>query len=130
MLNKRTVDETIKKIAEKKDNLSIAQKIKLGAGIATTAIAAAGTYFLYGSKDAKQNRELVRDWASKAKAEVLETLEEAKHMTPEEYEALVKGVISSYSKLRDVTSSELKAFEEEMKDHWNQIEKSVKNPND
>ena len=51
-------------------------------------------------------------------------------MTPEEYEALVKGVINSYSKLRDVTSSELKAFEEEMKDHWNQIEKSVKNPND
>ena len=38
-------------------------------------MAAAGTYFLYGSKDAKKNRKAVKSWALKAKAEVLEALE-------------------------------------------------------
>ncbi len=112
----------------KKGDLSATQKVKLGIGITATAVAAAGTYFLYGSQDAKKNRTKVRSWALRAKAEVLEALEQAKYMTPEEYKALVEGAVSSYGKLRDITKSELKAFEKEMKDHWSQIEKSVKRP--
>ena len=122
MPNKKT-----KKTSTKKD-LSTTQKVKLGIGITTAAVAAAGTYFLYGTQDAKKNRTKVRSWALKAKAEVLEALEQAKHMTPEEYEALVEGVVGSYGKLRNVTNTELKAFEKEMKSHWGRIEKSVKLP--
>ena len=122
MPNKKT-----KRTRTKKD-LSATQKVKLGVGITAAAVAAAGTYFLYGAQDAKKNRTKVRSWALKAKAEVLEALEEAKHMTPEEYEALVEGVVGTYGKLRDVTNSELKDFEKEMKGHWSRIEKSVKLP--
>ena len=122
MPNKKT-----KRTRTKKD-LSATQKVKLGVGITAAAVAAAGTYFLYGAQDAKKNRTKVRSWALKAKAEVLEALEQAKHMTPEEYEALVEGVVGSYGKLRNVTNTELKAFEKEMKSHWGRIEKSVKLP--
>lgn len=113
-----------KKTTKKKASLSTAQKVGIGVGITAAAAAAAGAYFLYGDKNAKQNQKKVKSWVLKAKAEVLESLEKAEHMTQEEYEAVVDGVAMVYGKLQDVTKTELGSFEKEMKGHWDGIEKT------
>ncbi len=107
-----------------KKSLSGAQKVGVGVGLTAAAVAAAGAYFLYGSKDAEKNRKKVKSWALKAKADVLEALEKAEHITKEEYDALVEVVGGTYSKVKDATSGEIKDFKKEMHDHWKHIEKS------
>ena len=120
--------KSTKKSGQKKTNPSTSKKVKLGIGLTAAALAVAGTYFLYGSEGAEKNRTKVRSWMLKAKAEVLEALEEAKHMTPEEYEALIERVVSSYSKLKMVTNSEVSTLKKEMREHWERIEANVDNP--
>ena len=39
-------------MANKKSDISNAQKLGIGVGLTTAAVAAVGAYFLYGSKDA------------------------------------------------------------------------------
>jgi len=124
----RKKSKPTKKANRNKTNTSNSKKVKLGIGLTAAALAAAGTYFFYGSEGAEKNRTKVRSWMLKAKAEVLEALEEAKHMTPEEYEALIERVINSYSKLKMVTDSEVSTLKKEMREHWERIEASVDNP--
>ena len=76
-----------KKNTSKKD--SYADDVAIGVGLTTAAVAAAGAYFLYGSKSASKNRKQVKSWALKAKAEVLEKIEDAKEMSEDEYQDLV-----------------------------------------
>lgn len=110
----------------KKDAVSDAQKVGIGVGLTAAVAAAAGAYFLYGSKSASKNRQAVKSWALKAKAEVLEKLEQAKEMTQEEYEAVVASVVGAYAGVQNITKTELKNFSGEMKDHWKAIEKATK----
>lgn len=111
---------------KKEDHLSSTEKISIGVGLTATAVAAAGAYFLYGSEKAAKNRKKVKSWMLKAKAEVLEKLEDAKEMTQEEYEEVINAVAGTYSDLKSATKVDVKSFKEEMKDYWNGIEKSVK----
>jgi len=111
-------------MAQKKTTeMTSAQKISVGVGLTAAAVAAAGTYFLYGSKGAAKNRKAVKSWMLKAKAEVLEKLEEAKEMTQEDYEALINGVATVYSELKTASRADIKSFKDEMKDQWKAIEK-------
>lgn len=109
-----------------KNDMSATQKVGIGVGLTAAAVAAAGTYFLYGSKNAAKNRKTVKSWALKAKAEVLEALEKAENMTEEQYHNLVDGVVMAYGKVQNMSKKELKDFEKEMKDHWNKIAKAGK----
>ena len=101
------------------------QKIGLGVGLTAAAVAAAGTYFLYGSKGASKNRKAVKSWVLKAKAEVLEKLEQAKEMSQEEYMQLIDTVGSTYAQIKDASKVDIASFKTEMKDHWNRIEKTA-----
>lgn len=111
---------------KKQEELSSAQKISAGVGLTAAAVAAAGAYFLYGSKSANKNRKTVKSWALKAKAEVLEKLEIAKEMSQEEYEEVINTVAGAYSDLKNTSKVDIKTFKSEMKDHWKAIEKSAK----
>ena len=106
--------------------MTAAQKIGVGVGLTAAAVAAAGTYFLYGSKNASKNRKTVKSWMLKAKAEVLEKLEDAKEMSQEEYEALINTIASTYSELKTASKVDINAFKNEMKEHWQAIEKHGK----
>ena len=65
-------------MATKKNAKAATKKnVGIGVGLTAAAVAAAGAYFLYGSKNAAQNRTKVKSWMLKAKAEVLEKLEQA-----------------------------------------------------
>ena len=117
---------TKKKVAKKNDELTPTQKIGVGVGLTAAAVAAAGAYFLYGSKNAAKNRKAVKSWMLKAKAEVLEKLEDAKEMTKEEYEELITAVSGAYAGLKTASKADLKEFKTEMLDHWKSIEKVAK----
>lgn len=107
---------------KKQPELTQNQKIATGVGLTAAAVAAAGAYFLYGSKDADKNRKSVKSWALKAKAEVLEKMEDAKKMSKEEYEEMVHAVTSTYAGVKGATKKDLGEFAAEMKDHWDVIE--------
>lgn len=102
--------------------MSTSKKVGIGVGLTAAAVAAAGAYFLGVSPDAKKNRVKVKSWMLKAKAEVLETLEDVEEMTQDEYEKLVETVSSSYSRLKNASKADIATFKREMKDHWPDIE--------
>ncbi len=99
--------------------------VGVGIGLGAAAVAAAGAYFLYGSKSAAKNRKVVKSWALKAKAEVLEKLEDAQEMTQTEYDALIKSVSGAYAGAKNASKKDIIEFSKEMKDHWKSIEKAA-----
>jgi hypothetical protein len=107
---------------KKKTEHTQGQTIAAGVGLTAAAVAAAGAYFLYGSKEADKNRKTVKSWALKAKAEVLEQMEDAKNMTRDEYEEMVQAVAGAYSGVKGATKKDLVEFASEMKEHWDVIE--------
>lgn len=111
------------KKASKKE-FSSAQKVGLGIGLTAAAVAAAGAYFLYGSKNAAQNRKKVKGWTLKAKGEVLEALEKADKITEAEYAALVAAASDAYGAVQKASKGELKDFKNEMTEYWNKLQKN------
>lgn len=109
-----------------KKTLSSTQKVEIAVGLTAAAVAAAGTYFLYGSKNADKNRKKVKSWMLSAKAEVLNNLEKAQHMSKAEYEQLIEGVAATYSSVKDASKGDVSAFKKEMKEYWGEIEKKGK----
>jgi hypothetical protein len=105
---------------KKKDN----NAVQAGIGLAIAAAAAAGAYFLYGSKDAKKNRKAIKGWVLKAKGEVIEKIEQVKgELTEENYNKIVDGVVAKYSKLKTTTEDEIQDLVKDMKGHWKNIKK-------
>lgn len=107
-----------------KKGLSSAEKMGIGFGLTAAAVTAAGAYFLYGSKNASQNRKKIKGWMLKAKGEVLEALEKAEEITEEEYKALVATASKAYGTVKNATSGEVKDFQKEMQDHWVKLQKN------
>lgn len=108
-------------MANKKTDISNAQKLGIGVGLTTAAVAAVGAYFLYGSKDAAKNRKKVKSWALKAKGEVLEALENAEKITEAEFKQLVEGVAATYAKGQNLSKRELAEFKSEMSENWKEL---------
>ncbi len=114
-----------KETSKKNNGMSGGQAAAMGVGLTAAAVAAAGAYFLYGSKSAPKNRKVVKSWALKAKGEVLEALEKAEAMTEKEYKSLVDVIAGTYAIVQGATRGEISDFRKEMKDHWAKIEKSA-----
>ena len=97
----------------------------IGAGIGLAAVAAAGTYFLYGKQGAK-NRKMIAGWSLKMKGEVLEKVEALKAIDREAYHELVDKVAARYAKLEKVGATELRHLTVELKNGWAHISKKLK----
>jgi len=106
---------------KKKIEVSDAQKLGIGVGLTTAAVAAAGAYFLYGSKDAPENRKKIKSGILRAKAEVLESLENAKEITEDEFRDLVNGVVDTYSTVQSLSKKDLKEFKADMLENWEDL---------
>ena len=79
-----------------------------GAFITGALVAAvAGGYYLFGSKNSKQNRKKVEAWVVKAKGDVFD------------------DVTEKYKKLKDVSEDKVENLRKELKMHWKNIEKDV-----
>lgn len=120
MANKSDGKKSAATGAAKKSNA-----VGIGIGLSTAAVAAASAYFLYGSKSAAKNRKVVKSWALKAKAEVLEKLEDASEMTQTEYDQLIKSVSGAYTGAKNASKKDIMEFSKEMKDHWKSIERAA-----
>ena len=96
----------------------------IGAGVGIAAIAAAGVYFLYGKRGAK-NREMIAGWALKMKGEVLEKMEKLKEIDREAYHRLVDETALRYGRVKRVSASELKHVAKELKGAWTHISKQM-----
>ena len=97
----------------------------IGAGIGLAALTAAGLYFLYGEKGAK-NRERVYGWALKMKGEVLEKIESVKTIDRETYLRMVDKIAERYAKLGTISAPELRHLTVVLKNAWAHIDKELK----
>lgn len=104
----------------------MATKKKSGGGKLAAALigAAAAGYYLYGPKGS-QNRQKVKAWSLKAKAEVLEKIEKAKTLGESEYAKHVDTVTAKYAKVKAVGKDEAAKLNRELKSHWSAIKKSA-----
>ncbi len=109
---------------QKKNNLG--KDLLIGAGIAAVVAAVAGTYFLYGSKNAAKNRKKVKAWSLKAKGEILEKLENLKEVNEEIYHKIINEVSDKYQAVKSIDKADVVEFVDELKKHWKSIEKEVK----
>ena len=101
-----------------KSKMSDAQKLGIGVGLTTAAVAAAGAYFLYGANDASSTRKKVKSGILRAKAEVLEVLEDAQEITEKDFHELVDSVVKTYSTVKSLSNKDLKEFKTDMIDNW------------
>lgn len=104
-------------------NKSMGKKIMAGSAIVTMAAAIAGTFFLYGSKNAVKNRKKVKSWMLSAKGEILEKMENLSEINEEIYEKIVKEVAAKYEVLKKINKTEVSEFVDELKSHWKNIVK-------
>ncbi len=96
----------------------------IGAGFGIAAIAALGTYFLYGKKGA-QNRAKISGWMLKMKGEVLEKVEKVKDLNEKEYYEIVDEVTARYAKLGKVGAQELKHLTGELRGAWAHLSREL-----
>lgn len=96
----------------------------IAAGVGLAAIAAAGAYFLYGERGAR-NGKSISGWALKMKGEVLEQMESLKELDQETYHRLVDKTARRYGPGKRVSSCELKRVTEELKGAWPHISKQL-----
>ncbi len=89
------------------------------------AAAAAGAYFLYGTKDGKKVKKQIKGWSLKAKGEVLEKVEKLKEVNEEAYHNVIDGVLKRYETIKGVDTAELALIAKELKGHWTNIRKEL-----
>lgn len=102
-------------------NKKTKQEVVVGAGLAAVAAAAAGAYFLYGTKEGAKKRKQVKAWSLKMKAEVLEKIEKLKDLDAETYEAIVASVAKKYEQVKGIEVADVAVLTKELKSHWKSI---------
>lgn len=108
---------------KKKNYGAIKSTVAVGVALA----AAAGAYFLYGTKEGRKQKKKIQGWAVKAKGEVLEKLEGMKDVNEATYKQVVASVLSKYKKLKKDHSKEIDAVSKELVGHWKNLKKTLKN---
>ena len=96
----------------------------IGAGIGLAALAAAGTYFLYGKRGAK-NRETVAGWALQLKGIVLEKMEKLRNVNQAAYNDLIEETVERFGRVKNVSAAELKLITADLKSAWSHIDKEL-----
>lgn len=94
-------------------------------GLAAMAAAAAGVYFLYGSKDATKKRKAVKSWSLKMKAEVLEKIEKLKEIDQKVYQDIIDTASKKYESLKGVDVTDVAAVSKELSSHWKAIKNTI-----
>lgn len=110
---------------KKSSKSSSKAKAIIGAGVAASLV---GAYFLYGSKNAKRNRQKVKSWTLKAKGEVLERLEGLKDVSEDVYNATVDTVTKKYSLIKSIDKKEVESLARTLKSLWKDFAKKPSTP--
>jgi len=94
-------------------------------GIAALAAAAAGAYYLYGSSKSKSNRKAVKSWMLKAKAEVMDEIENMKEVNEGAYRGAIAKIAKKYSAIKDMDREELALLVARLQGHWKDIKGEI-----
>lgn len=100
--------------------------LKTVAGVGTLLAAAAGAYFLYGTKKGKKVRKDVGDWSIKVKEDVVKKVKNLEGASEAAYKKVVDEVVKKYEGVKNVDWDELTSLGKELKGHWKNIVKQVK----
>lgn len=100
--------------------------LAVAAGVAATIAAAAGAYFLYGTKEGKKTQKKVKGWALKAKGEVLEKIEKMKDVSEDSYNGAVASVMDKYKKTMKDHGDDVEAVKKELHGYWSHLKKHLK----
>lgn len=97
-----------------------------GAGVLGAIVGATATYFFYGTKKGKEKRREIKKSMDKAREEIEDRVDKAGDITEEKYEEIVDTVTEKYRNIKNIDKSELKDMANDMKRHWGNIKKQVK----
>jgi hypothetical protein len=98
--------------------------LKVGLGLAAVAAAAAGAFFFYGPQGTKNRRNL-KAWTVKARAEVMENIENLQNVTEKSYDQTVDKVLAKYKKVKSIAPNELTRVQKELKSSWKAIKREM-----
>jgi hypothetical protein len=109
----------------------MAKNTKAGSGLATAAAvagAAAGAYYLFGSKNARENREKVKTWVSRARKEIRTEAKKLKDVAMDQrtYKRLADMVISRYQDMEGFTKREGSELMKILMSEWENMNKPVR----
>lgn len=93
-----------------------------GIFVATTI----GGYFLFGSKNAKRNRQKVEDHIEDAKADVMARLKKIKKLSRDKYYEIVDDVSNKYSEMKKIGAEKVDALRDGLKEKWEEIEEKAR----
>ncbi|MDB5225548.1 MAG: hypothetical protein JWL87_500 [Candidatus Adlerbacteria bacterium] len=106
----------------KKSGIDAKTTVAVAGLAAATAAAAAGAYWLYGAKDAAKHRKLAKSWMLKARAEVMDAVENLKEVDKETYMAIVDEVVKRYGKAAGAGGAEAAKLLKDLKSGWAYIQ--------
>jgi hypothetical protein len=85
------------------------------------ALAAAGAYFLFGTKAGAKKRRQLKGWTLKMKGEVLERVENMREVTEDKYNQVIDEVKAHYAGLKNINRDELDEVVDDLKLHWESV---------
>lgn len=89
-----------------------------GLSVAALAAAAAGAYWLYGSKHAAKHRKMAKSYMLKARAEAMDAVERVKDIDKTQYMAIVDKIVKKYGAAAGVTAAEVGQMTKDLKAAW------------
>jgi len=104
-------------------NKKVSKGPGVGTAVAVTAgIAAlsAGAYLLFGP-DGKKNQKKAKAWMVRMKADVMEKMEKAEHVTAPIYHSIVDGVEKKYAAMKNLDTAEVAAEIKNLKKTWSKM---------
>ena len=99
-------------------------KTTKGIALGVAALGAVAAYFLAGRHGA-ENRARAKGWMLKIKGEVLDKLEDMKHVNKEAYCKLVDDITGRYQRIKKVSRPELRRINKDLKKAWVNISKEL-----
>ncbi|HET8581184.1 MAG TPA: hypothetical protein VFL98_01810 [Candidatus Paceibacterota bacterium] len=90
---------------------------------AAAAFALSG-YYLYGPNGRRHRRQVDR-WLTRARAEILERMEDAADMTEQQYGALVDEITERYGRMKEVGSERAARAAERFKGRWQEMREAA-----
>ena len=95
------------------------------AGIAGLAVAAAGAaaagYYFYASKEAAQNRKIVKKWAQGLKKDVIAEAKKLEKLDKAALAKIVTEASSAYETVKGVDKKDLTKAGRELKANWKEV---------
>ncbi len=98
---------------------------KATAGIAALGAAAATAYYFYADKKAARHRKEIKDWAGRAKKDIIKEIGQLKTLSKPTYEKIVAAAVKKYGQYKKAAPGEMARMQKELKGYWQKISRRI-----